>query len=168
MDINGKNTSKDWNTMEPAKMIDEILERFHKKHREDLGVLIPLAQKVESVHADKEESPQGLGAFLEKLLFELESHMQKEEQILFPMIKSGQGTMANGPISVMMEEHVRHVENLNRLKELSKNYKLPEGACGSWTALYAGVENLEREIREHIDTENNFLFSNALNRSRFL
>ena len=156
-------TAPEWKSMTLEQMIDEILESFHKKHREDLQVLIPLAKKVESVHSDHSESPQGLGAFLERLLFELESHMQKEEQILFPMIKSGKGAMATGPISVMMHEHVGHGENLGRLKELAKDYKLPEGACGSWTALYRGVSTLEREIREHIATENNLLFPKALN-----
>lgn len=152
-----------WNTMELGQIVDEILEKFHKKHREDLEILIPLAKKVESVHTDREESPQGLGEFLEKLLFELESHMQKEEQILFPMIKSGQGSMAHGPVNVMMSEHVGHGENLAKLKVLAKNYKLPEDACGSWVALYQGVSNLEREIMEHIATENNILFPKALN-----
>ena len=36
---------------------------------------------------------------------ELEQHMAKEEQRLFPLIKSGQGAMAIGPISVMEREH---------------------------------------------------------------
>lgn len=152
-----------WNSMPIEQMVDEILEVFHQKHREDLQTLIPLAKKVESVHSDREESPQGLGDFLEKLLFELESHMQKEEQILFPMIKSGQGAMAHGPINVMMNEHVGHGENLTRLRGFAKNYKLPEDACGSWVALYQGVSNLEREIMEHIATENNLLFPKALN-----
>lgn len=152
-----------WNEMPLDQMVDEILEVFHKKHREDLESLIPLAKKVESVHSDKEESPQGLGEFLEKLRFELESHMQKEEQILFPMIKSGQGTMAHGPINVMMHEHVEHGENLARLRELARNYELPEDACESWVALYQGVSTLEREIMEHIATENNLLFPKALN-----
>lgn len=156
-------TNPNWNSMSLEEMIDEILESFHKKHRSDLEALIPLAKKVETVHSDREESPQGLAQFLENLLFELESHMQKEEQILFPMIKSGRGAMAHGPINVMMHEHVGHGENLTRLREFAKNYELPEGACGSWTTLYQGVETLEREIMEHIATENNLLFPKALN-----
>jgi len=152
-----------WNTMPLDQVIDVILENYHKKHREDLQRLIPLAKKVESVHSDRAESPQGLGDFLEQLLYELESHMQKEEQILFPMIKSGHGAMANGPINVMIHEHVGHGENLVKLKELARNYDLPEDACGSWTALYQGVSTLEREVMEHISTENNILFPKALN-----
>ena len=151
-----------WNSMNPGEIVDDILERFHKKHREDLQTLIPLAQKVESVHADKPDCPKGLANFLELLFSELESHMQKEEQILFPMIKSGQGMMAQAPIQVMMHEHIGHGENLEKLKTLAKEYILPENACRSWTALYQGVSNLEKDIKEHIATENNILFPKVL------
>lgn len=151
-----------WITMEPEEMVDQILERFHKKHREDLNSLIPLAKKVESVHAESEDCPKGLGDFLQHLLSDLESHMQKEEQMLFPMIKAGRGSAAQMPIQVMMHEHIGHGENLEKLKSVAREYKLPEGACGSWTALYEGVSNLDREIREHIATENNLLFKKVL------
>ena len=149
--------------MDLAKMIDEILENYHQKHRDDLEVLIPLSKKVEEVHADHAEVPAGLGEFLEKLSFELENHMQKEEQILFPMIKGGRGNMAQGPIQVMMHEHVDHEDNLGKMKALAKNYELPEGACGSWSALYKGVQTLEQEITKHIEIENEQLFPQALN-----
>ena len=89
--------------------------------------------------------------------------MQKEEQILFPLIKAGQGAMAYGPIHVMMHEHVEHEDNLARLKVVAKNFELPADACASWSALYQGIANLEREIMEHIATENNILFPRALN-----
>ena len=49
------------------------------------------------------------------MLQELESHMQKEEHILFPMILRGQKNMAVGPISVMESEHVQHMEALQKM-----------------------------------------------------
>lgn len=152
-----------WNSMEVGDIVDDILELFHKKHREDLQLLIPLARKVETVHADRSDSPQGLADFLQHLAFELDSHMQKEEMVLFPMIKSGNGKMAQGPIQVMMHEHIGHGENLLRLKQLANDYVLPVDACGSWNALYHGVAQLEMEIKQHIATENNVLFPKVLN-----
>ena len=70
-------------------LIDHILDRFHATHREELAWLIPMAQKVETVHGDHEEAPLGLTAALIALADDLESHMQKEEQVLFPMIRGG-------------------------------------------------------------------------------
>lgn len=148
-----------------SEIINYIIDNFHNKHRQDFRDLIPLAKKVETVHADKIESPQGLSDFLGKMFFELESHMQKEEQVLFPMIKSEQYQMAQMPIQMMMQEHIDHTENLKTLKKLAKNYILPENACGSWRRLYAGVEALENDLRNHIDLEDNFFFPKILNKN---
>jgi regulator of cell morphogenesis and NO signaling len=158
-----QNHSQKESVMSLNQLIDEILEKYHQKHRDDLKVLIPLAKKVESVHGDHKDVPKGLGDFLEHISHELENHMQKEEQILFPMIKKGQGPMAQGPIQVMMHEHVGHEESLVKMKAFAHNYILPDDACGSWTALYRGVETLEKELKEHIATENNILFPQSIN-----
>ena len=41
-------------------------------------------------------------------------------------------------------------------------FELPEGACGSWQALYTGVEKLVTDLTEHIHLENNVLFPRIL------
>ncbi|WP_241183074.1 iron-sulfur cluster repair protein YtfE, partial [Enterobacter asburiae] len=96
---------KDWRTAPLAEIIDHIIVRYHDRHREQLPELILQATKVERVHADKPSVPRGLAKYLTLLHEELSSHMMKEEQILFPMIKQGMGSQAMGPISVMESEH---------------------------------------------------------------
>ena len=96
---------KDWRTAPLAEIIDHIIVRYHDRHREQLPELILQATKVERVHADKPSVPRGLAKYLTMLHEELSSHMMKEEQILFPMIKQGMGSQAMGPISVMESEH---------------------------------------------------------------
>jgi regulator of cell morphogenesis and NO signaling len=85
-------------------------------------------------------------------------HMQKEEQVLFPLIASGGHPMIGHPIAMMRHEHNDHIENLAALAGLAGGFKLPEGACGSWQALYAGLAKLSADIERHIDVENNVLF----------
>ncbi|MFT5289685.1 MAG: regulator of cell morphogenesis and NO signaling [Planctomycetota bacterium] len=142
--------------------VEYILENFHAAHREEVPRLIGMARKVEQVHGDKPDCPKGLAAFLEHMSEELEMHMQKEEQILFPMIVGGRGAMTGMPISVMENEHQDHGKNLQRLRNLVNNYVPPEGACNTWRALYLGLEQLERDLMEHIHLENNSLFPRAL------
>ncbi|CAM5216099.1 iron-sulfur cluster repair protein YtfE [Alishewanella longhuensis] len=124
----------DWRNEPTTKLINHILVRYHQKHREQLPELIRLARRVEVVHGDHEDCPHGLSAHLTDMLQELESHMVKEEQILFPMIR--QGLYPYGPISVMQEEHLEHGEALRQLDQLSFEQQLPVGACNTWTALY--------------------------------
>lgn len=151
-----------WDKLPLQEVVDLIIENFHQKHREDLKILIPLAKRVERVHGSRSDAPTGVGNFLEELAMELESHMQKEEQILFPMIKSGNGAMAGAPIRVMMLEHENHGNNLEKLRKIAHDYQKPEDACSSWRTLYEGLEVLEREVMEHVSIENNILFPKAL------
>ena len=89
----------------PGDLIDHILARYHEVHRQQLPELIRLAMKVEQVHADSPDCPTGLADHLRDMRQELESHMQKEEQVLFPMLARGHGAMAVMPITMMRMEH---------------------------------------------------------------
>ena len=112
-------------------LIAYILERFHGGHRCDLPGLIVLAREIESVHGNHSEAPKGLADFLDEVAESLEEHMQKEEQILFPMIRNGGHPMISHPIAVMRMEHDDHASNLDNLLALTNGLKAPEGACGS-------------------------------------
>lgn len=151
-----------WDTRPLPEVIDHILARFHEPHRQELPRLLAMARKVESVHAQKDSCPHGLAELLERIAEEMELHMQKEEQVLFPLLRSGRGRMAATPIQVMEEEHRDHGKNLERLRELTKDYSPPQEACGTWSALYLGLAELQRDLMEHIHTENNILFPRAL------
>lgn len=97
-----------------------------------------------------------------RLFEELDLHMQKEEQILFPLIVSGRGAAAGGPIHVMEREHEDVAADLERIRGLTRDYVPPEGACGTWRALYLGLAEFERELMEHVHLENHILFPRAL------
>jgi regulator of cell morphogenesis and NO signaling len=151
-----------WDARPLPEVIDHILEHFHEPHRRELPRLLAMARKVEEVHAQKGTCPHGLAEHVERMGEEMELHMQKEEQVLFPLLRSGQGRTAAAPIQVMEQEHREHGRNLERLRELTNDYTPPPEACGTWNALYLGLAELERELMEHIHTENNILFPRAL------
>jgi regulator of cell morphogenesis and NO signaling len=149
---------RDWTRVPVDVLIDHILSRYHARLREQVPELIRLARRVEQVHGDRPECPRGLAEHLEAMEQELESHMLKEEQVLFPMLMRGMGGMAGGPIAVMRGEHDQHGEELRRLEALTDGITLPRGACNTWRALYLGLATLREELMEHIHLENNILF----------
>jgi len=142
----------------PLPLIDHILTRFHETHRRELPELIAMARKVEETHAQHPEVPKGLASLLEHIAEAIEEHMQKEEQILFPMMRSGMGGMVAGPIEVMEQEHVEHGERLRQLEALTHDHTPPADACTTWQALYAGTRKLVDDVMLHIHLENNVLF----------
>jgi len=151
-----------WDEKPLNELIDHLLDRFHASHREEVPRLVGLARKVEERHADKASCPRGLVTLVERMAEELELHMQKEEQVLFPMVRGGRGHLAMMPIQVMESEHEDVGRDLLRLREITADYTAPEEACDTWRALYLGLQELEGELKQHIHLENNVLFPRAL------
>lgn len=150
----------DWAKASKKDLIAHILSRYHARHREQVQELIRLASRVEHVHGEREGCPVGLAAHLNDMLQELESHMMKEEQILFPMLERGFSVkQVAAPISVMRFEHDQHGEALRKLHALTNDITLPKGACNTWRALYAGLAQFKEDLMQHIHLENNILFA---------
>jgi len=80
-------TNKEWSQNTTDQLIGYLLNNFHERHRSHLPEIITLARKIEAVHADHENCPTGLTQLLQSMQQELESHMMKEEQVLFPMLR---------------------------------------------------------------------------------
>ncbi len=153
---------QDWRHADLAELIEYVLQRYHAVHRQQWPELIALAQKVERMHAGKPQVPTGLAAQLQALADELESHMQKEERILFPMIKNGMGSHASMPISVMEKEHDDAGVMVANIWRITEHLQVPEHACTSWKVLYRGVDELLSDLMDHIHLENSVLFPRAL------
>lgn len=139
-------------------LIALILTRYHETHRRELPELLRLARRVEAVHRDKPGCPHGLADLLAEMSVELEDHMRKEEEILFPLMLRGGAPMIVHPIAVMRHEHDGHGAHLRALEELTNEGDPPAGACNTWRALYAGTRKLTDDLMEHIALENNVLF----------
>src|SRR5690606_29560984 len=106
-----------------------------------------------------------------ELADDLLPHMQKEEQVLFPMIVSLAETGSlppvgpphlEMPISVMVLEHDACGELLRKMRSDSRDFAVPADGCASYQALYAGLEELEADTHLHIHKENNILFPMVL------
>lgn len=140
-------------------LIDHILSRYHETHRAELEWLIPLAQKVERVHGDHEDAPLGLSEALIALHDDLDSHMAKEEGVLFPLMRQGGSPMIAHPIAQMRHEHDDTARLLAAVEHAAHGLRLPVGACGSWTALYTGLRKLSGDLVAHMHLENTVLFA---------
>ncbi|HKY92067.1 MAG TPA: DUF542 domain-containing protein, partial [Nevskiaceae bacterium] len=114
---------------EPLALIDHILRRYHDVHRRELPELIRLATRVEAVHKNHPQVPRGLADALREAAGELEMHMQKEEQVLFPLMRAGGAPMIVHPIAQMRAEHDEHGERLRAIEQLTRNATPPDDAC---------------------------------------
>ncbi len=152
-----------WEQRPQAELADHIEHHYHAALRRDLPPLIEAARKVERVHAGKVGVPVGLGDILVEFFAEMERHMMKEEQVLFPLIRrGGHGEAVFMPVRMMESEHDAHRANLQAIRRVTGDLRLPPNACATWNALYHGLVNLEAELMQHIHLENNVLFARAI------
>ena len=81
-----------WDEKPLPELIDHILNVYHVELKEELPRLEAMARKVLEVHGPKDPKmfSELLATFL-ALKGDLDPHMMKEEQILFPMIRSERG-----------------------------------------------------------------------------
>jgi regulator of cell morphogenesis and NO signaling len=151
-----------WQSQPPTAIIDFILTRFHEPLRRDLPGLVERARQVETAECPQALCPVGLAVHLGQVRVAVESHLAKEEKILFPLILAGRGSLALMPIRVLMSEHDDHQENLLRTRSLTHEFALPATASSAWRALYDDLQSLEAELTQHIDLENNVLFTRVM------
>ncbi|MCH9651683.1 MAG: iron-sulfur cluster repair di-iron protein [Deltaproteobacteria bacterium] len=163
LDDPSKDESRSWEQAPLAELIDHILSNYHEPLAEELPRLEGMARKVAGVHGDRDpEMFKGLLTTFLDLKAELEEHMMKEEQVLFPLIRHGKGSMTAVPIDMMEADHESAGASLARLRELADDYRVPEDACNTWRALWHGLAELEGSLHRHIHLENNILFPRAL------
>ena len=152
---------QDWRHAPMSELIEHILLRFHEVHREQLPELIRLARQVEETHGQRADHPTGLVKHLVGMYQDLLSHLQKEEQVLFPLLRHDESRKARLPMLVMRHEHDAHGQGLQKLAQLTADFSVPEDACNTWRALYAGLVRLKEDLMQHIHLENNVLFPQA-------
>lgn len=152
-------------------LVNHIEQTHHVYLREQLPRLRRIAAKVREVHGAGHGELVEIEQVFNALAGELELHLGKEEQILFPAVRTLElthgsvgfhcGSLAN-PIHVMEMEHDAAGEALARLRELSDGYAVPADACETYRAYYEGLAALERDLHRHIHKENNVLFPRAV------
>ncbi len=154
-----------------SELADHIVGVHHAYLRRELPRLAELADTVVRAHADRHPELRAVRDVLESLRQELELHMRKEENVLFPIIAQLEtatvlprfhcGSVSN-PIQVMEHEHGDTGIALARLRELTDDYTAPADACSSYQALLSGLADLETDLRRHVHKENEVLFPLAL------
>ena len=158
----GPDEAASWEARPLSDLADHIEHHFHAGLRRDLPPLVEAARKIERVHHGKPSVPIGLGDRLESFWTEMQSHMRKEEMVLFPMIRRGaRGEAVFMPVSMLEHEHDTHRDHLVAIRDLTDDLRVPAHGCATWTALYRGLGKMEEDLMEHIHLENNMLFLRA-------
>jgi regulator of cell morphogenesis and NO signaling len=160
--------------MTMTELADHIQATHHAYLKAELPRLQPLIEKIAGKHAGLNPKLTQLPAVFAGLRDEMESHMAKEEQILFPMIRRidrGQGSggdfcghIAN-PIRMMEMEHQQAGDAVATMRQLTDGFSAPVGACNTYLGVMHALGQLESDLHQHVHKENNILFPRAIEAS---
>lgn len=152
-------------------LADYITNVHHAYVRQTLPVLRQFTAKVAAVHGPERSELIEIARLVEEMASELEEHMLKEEEELFPYVRalvSGDpepdhaafpsSGSASAAIQRMEEEHDRAGALMQGIRELSGGFALPEGACNTYRASFALLEEFEDDLHRHVHLENHVLF----------
>lgn len=155
----------DWAKESPSKLIDYIVNTHHAYLREEFPRLTEYLFKILKVHGKNHEELFKVHRLYNHLRTELEEHLVKEEEYLFPLIKqleiekSQEAREALSKlIKEMEDEHTGAGDILKELREVTHHYSVPEGGCKTYEITYHKLKELELDLFQHIHLENNILF----------
>ena len=170
-----KSSSQDYASWDLDFLVDYIVNTHHKYVVRSMPAIVEYTQKVARVHGMNHPEAVVIANEFLKVQSDLDSHMAKEENILFPYIKqlvetqkskSTLGGSAFGsiqsPINMMEMEHELVGGIMAHIRELTNNFTPPADACSTYRLSYASLNEFEEDLHQHIHLENNILFPKAI------
>jgi regulator of cell morphogenesis and NO signaling len=164
-------SEKDWSSATLTELADAIEATHHAYLKQELPRLDFITEKVARAHGANHPEMLRVREIFIDFKAELDSHMFKEEQILFPLCRrmeaateafaSHCGSIAN-PIRVMLAEHEDAGNALEQFRKLTHDYTPPLDACNTFRALLDSLRQIEADMHQHVHKENNILFPRAI------
>jgi regulator of cell morphogenesis and NO signaling len=167
---------KNWKEA-PLKSLVEHLVRDHRSWRvKDFPLIQELFDRIEDTAGLMK--PSGLVSLrraFHRLRAEMEGHISREENVLFPAIVDAEshavagstgprpvfGSMQN-PISMLEDDHDHEDLFLAVMRDAAHGYELPEDADENLRNLFGALQALEAAMHAHTRIESSILFARAL------
>ncbi|MFZ4622574.1 MAG: iron-sulfur cluster repair di-iron protein [Bacteroidota bacterium] len=160
---------------EPDFLVNYIIQNHHAYVRKMIPVLYAHTQKIAAVHGSNHPELNKIALHFENVAVEMQQHMIKEEQMLFPFITALHkaqttnqpapvphfGSVQN-PIRMMEQEHEHAGDEMYAIRELSNNYSVPEDGCTTYRVTFQELRDFEMDLHRHVHLENNVLFPKAV------
>src|SRR6185312_10605255 len=160
-------TDEHWRREPVAALMAHIVETHHAYVRTAVPRLQGWLEKALAAHGARHPELFRIRHSFSGMASEMAQHMAKEELILFPSIRraaaagSAPGSSLTPPVRMMMAEHDHTGRDLAEIRAASGDFAIPPDSCGTYRALYAGLEEFEANMRQHVHLESNILFPRA-------
>ena len=161
-----------WNTSSMDVLTQHIIARHHDFLRKELpSIQSAIAKAVGLRPGTNATSLVSLDRTFRFFKREIELHLRKEEEVLFPLIRRLEvafitsarlprfpfGSIAN-PIGIMEEDHDTEKRQLEKMLVLTGNYSGPPEAATICRLVFERLQSLDADMKVHVHLENDLLF----------
>lgn len=153
--------------MSLAHLADHIVDTHHKYVRDQTPLINKYLNKVNNKHTDGFPYMVQVADAFSRLSAELDTHMIKEEQVVFPAIRQLETDSTVHPkflnlaLEMMEDEHELAGSLLQEMRKAANNYEVPEKACTTFAVLLHLLAEFESDLHKHVYLENHILFKKA-------
>ena len=162
----------DWREQSLTDLVDHIINTHHLYLQREMPQISDYVTKILRVHGVAHSELTKVHKLFHLLKLELEQHLIKEEEILFPLIKEYEKKPTNQNLEKIQSvtndienEHEQAGDIIKELRKITNQYVLPADACTSFRLAYQKLEEMESDIFQHIHLENNILHPRLLRRN---
>ena len=149
--------------MSSARLSVYIEDTHHAYLREQLPHASELLQMVLNAHGRAHRELFEVYRLFGQLKADLEQHLLKEENLLFPALEEAPGEEDTLQLAKeIVEEHESAGRILSRLHEITNDFTIPEDACETYRVAYHLLDAIEQDINQHIHLENNILLKETV------
>lgn len=169
---NEPSSNINFNSLSLTEISEILRNEYHEHLRDKISELTVLSRKINSHH--KSEPVEQIHEKLLAIFNHLAPHMVQEEKVLFPYLEYMehmvlQGKVAKPPsfgkikksVSIMLDDHKDSTDQLNELRVITNDYSCPADGDEDMQRFYKELHDLDKNLRMHINIENNVLFKKA-------
>jgi len=157
-------------------LTDYIFNIHHRYLKKTLPEIKEQTTRFLDEHRKKFPELEEMQIIIDRFIKEIPPHMKREEEIFFPYIKQIHHahkhresyakllirTLRKPIEEVMLKEHETTGANLNKLRTITNNYTPPANACIVHKVTFAKLNELDKDLVQHIHLESNILFPKAI------
>jgi regulator of cell morphogenesis and NO signaling len=166
---------RDPSALSCADLIQHIVRVYHQGVRQDLPKLVRLASVLLDEGGEAAPAVETLKTLTEQLHAAMLTHIQKEEQVLFPFIVQMEEhskiayppahacfRSVSHPVFMLVQEHELANLLVEAIRRSAGEFVLPESASPTHVELFVGLRGFEENFQKHIHLENDVLFPRSI------
>lgn len=164
-----------WHDRSLGRVIEHIVTTHHAFCRREVASISSLLKEALGKRGREHPELTQIQILFLKMSKDLQMHLLKEEETLFPYIQRVEDAVAHdtpaswppfgsveNPIRMMVMEHDQTDEELREIRRLSSDFTPPPGASEQMVLLYKALAAFDHDMQQHIDIENSELFPRAV------